>query len=48
MTQPIQDCYSTPAEDALFIGGCVAFIAVMVAAIWAVVHYAPQVDKVRW
>ena len=42
------DRFSTPAEDALFIGGCVAFIAVMVAAIWLVIHYAPVIDKVRW
>ena len=34
--------YSTPLQDALFIGGCIAFIAAMVAAIWAVVHYAPD------
>ena len=42
------DRYSTPAEDALFIGGCVAFIAVMVAVIALVVHYATVIDKVRW
>ena len=36
------DRYSTPREDALFIGGCAAFLAVMVAAIWAVVHYAQK------
>ena len=42
------DRYSTPREDALFIGGCISFIAVMVAAIALVVHYATVIDKVRW
>ena len=43
MTQPVPEPMHT-----LFIGGCVAFIAVMVAVIALVVHYATVIDKVRW